>query len=115
MVRSRHYQIIGIETEDERAMFPLAFALHLDRAERRVLDRDRQLLARGDEDMAAVGLAAQDRREESDHRAAADPSAFMVPAAVGTDFHRAVAGAFGVPLLDRRQIGRASWRDRGGM
>src|SRR3546814_7401383 len=76
MVRSRHYQIIGIETEDERAMFPLAFALHLDRAERRVLDRDRQLLARGDEDMAAVGLAAQDRREESDHRAAADPSAF---------------------------------------
>src|SRR3546814_8798761 len=53
--------------------------------------------------MAAVGLAAQDRREESDHRGTADPSAFMVPAAVGTDFHRDVAGAFGVPLLDRRQ------------
>src|SRR3546814_14628369 len=85
MVRSRHYQIIGIETEDERAMFPLAFALHLDRAERRVLDRDRQLLARGDEDMAAVGLAAQDRREESDHRAAADSSAFMLPAAVARE------------------------------
>src|SRR3546814_6586040 len=106
LVRSRHHEIVGIETEDELAMFPLAFALHLDRAERRVLDRDRQLLARGDEDMAAVGLAAQDRREESDHRGTADPSAFMVPAAVGTDFHRAVAGAFGVPLLDRRQLAR---------
>src|SRR3546814_2419481 len=42
MVRSRHHEIIGIETEDELAMFPLAFALHLDRAERRVLDRSEE-------------------------------------------------------------------------
>src|SRR5690606_5062794 len=86
--------------EDELAMLPLAFALHLDGAERRVLDRDRQLLGRGDEDVAAVGLAAQDRREKPDHRGPADPPAFMIPAAVGAYLHRAVARAFGMPLLD---------------
>src|SRR3546814_720576 len=102
MIGPGHDEIVGVETEDELARFALALALHLDRAEGRVLDRDRQLFGRGDEDMAAIGFAAQDRREELDHRGTVDAPALVIPTAVGANLHRAVAGAFGMPLLDRK-------------
>jgi hypothetical protein len=56
--------------------------------------------------MAAIGFAAQDRRKQLHHRRAVDPAAFMIPAAVGADFHRAVARARRMPAFDRRQFAR---------
>src|SRR3546814_7945760 len=35
-----------------------------------------------------------------------DAPALVIPTAVGANLHRAVAGAFGMPLLDRRQLAR---------
>ena len=42
----------------DRTRRAVALAFHLDRAEGRILDRDRQFLGRGDEDVAAAGFAA---------------------------------------------------------
>src|SRR3546814_9264649 len=75
-------KIVGVEAEDQLARPPLPLALHLDGTEGHVLDRDGKLFGRGDEDVAAVGLAAQDGREEPDHRRAIDATALMIPTAV---------------------------------
>ena len=56
----------------DAALLALAFALHLDRAEGGRLDVDLELLDRGDEHVAAVGLAPQDGREQPHHRRPAD-------------------------------------------
>src|SRR3546814_8879202 len=64
MIGPGHDEIVGVETEDELARFALALALHLDRAEGRVLDRDRQLFGRGDEDMAAIGFRSEEHTSE---------------------------------------------------
>ena len=61
-------EIAGVEPEGEPRVAALALGLHLDRDERRVLDRDVELLDRGDQHVAAVGLAAQDGGEQPHHR-----------------------------------------------
>ena len=103
MLRPGDDEVAGVEPEGEAAASPFAFALQLDRDERRVLDLDVELLDRRDQDEAAVGLAAQDGREQAHHRRPADRAALVKPGAVARDPHLAVAAMGRVPALDRRQ------------
>src|SRR5690606_12445772 len=54
VIAPREHQIVGVEAKDQLARRPLAFALHLDRAKGRILDRDRKLLGGGDENISPV-------------------------------------------------------------
>ena len=76
---------------------PVAFAGHLDRPEGGGLDLDLELLDRGHQHVAAVGLAPQDGREQAHHRRPADRRAVMIPGAVAGDAHPRMAAALGIP------------------
>ena len=108
---SGDHRVAAVEAEGEAAGMALALAGHFERAEGRRFDLDGELLGRGDEDVAAVGLAAQHAREQAHHRLAADRIAFMIPGAVAGDAHVRCAAVGGVPLVDR---GTAARLDRGG-
>ena len=92
-----------IDFERDSAGFIGPFAGHRDGAEGGAVDRDRQPLGGGDEDVAAIGLAAQHGREHADHRVAADRLAAIGPAAIAVNDHLAVAAMRGVPPFDWRQ------------
>ena len=88
MVGAEDQRVAAVEPKRDAALLAFAFALHLDRAEGGRVDLDLELFDRRDEHVAAVGLAAQDGREQPDHRRPADRLALMVPGAVAGDAHR---------------------------
>ena len=96
-------RVSAVEREGDALIAAVAFADHLDRAEGGRFNLDVELLDGGDEDVTAIGLAAQNGREQADHRGAPDWLSVMIPGAVARDAHPEFAAALGVPSLDRRQ------------
>ena len=100
-------QFPGIEAKGERGVPADTLRLHFDRDKGGVLDRDVELFDGRDQDIAAVGLATQDGREQPHHFLAPDRRAHVEPCPVACDPHVAVAAMRRIPLRDRRQASLA--------
>src|SRR5690606_2875917 len=64
MVRSTVHDVVDVRTEDELLVATVVFHLHLDSEERRVVNGNNHLLYRRDEIRAAVGVLAENAREQ---------------------------------------------------
>jgi len=94
------HPVVHIGAKRERARSPLAFLLHLDRGERRIVDRDADLLDRRDEKVSP-GFALEHRGEQLDQRGTPDRRLEIEPGAVGGDAHVEVAAERRVPQVNR--------------
>ena len=92
--------LIGVEHQ-----MPLD-VLQRDRPERQVLDRDLQLFDRRDQ-MIAVRVLPQHRREQPRQFGPADGRALMHPDAIGLDDNVDVTAMLGMPQMHRRQAATA--------
>jgi hypothetical protein len=102
MLRTRDNGVAAVQAESDLPIPAFSFGVHPNCPEGRGFDIDFQLLDRGHQHMAAVRLAPENRREQPDHRRAADRRALVIPGAVARDAHVAMAAAVRIPLLDRR-------------
>ena len=100
---SGDHDVAAVELEGDAAILAASFGLHLDCAERSAFDFNLELLDWRDQDMAAVGLAAKDGREQPHHCRSGDWRTLMVPGAVPSDTHFAVPAMRRVPALHRRK------------
>jgi hypothetical protein len=100
VLRPGNHQIIRVEPERQRVIGTRA----IDRDEGGILDRDGQLLERGDEPVLPVLVALEQAREGAHHCLAPDRLAFVIPRPVGGDPHLAVAALLRCPAFDRRQL-----------
>ena len=103
MVGTKDHGVAAVEAERDPLALPFALTLHLERPKRRRFNLDIEFFDWGDENVATVRLAPEDRREEPDHRLPADRRPLVIPGAVTRDSHPRMAAAFGIPAFDRRQ------------
>src|SRR4029077_3129337 len=94
--------VVRIGAKRQHARRPRAFLLHLDRGERRVVDRDADLLDRGDEKIL-LAFALEHRRKQLGQRVPPDRRFQVEPGAVGGDAHVEVAAERRIPQMHRRR------------
>ena len=101
--------IVDVGAEHQHLAAPAPRDFHLDGQERRILDRDIDLLGRRDEVVPAVSIAPQDTGEQLHERHAADRAAAIEPAAIARDREPDVAAVGRIPTFDgRRPLARSA-------
>src|SRR4051812_2723714 len=103
MIGTEDDRIAAVERECDSLVRPLTLDPHLDGSERRRFDLDVEFLDRGNEDVAAIPLATEDRGEQADHRRPLNRRSLVIPGSVTGDPHMRIPASFRVPLLDRRE------------
>ncbi|MCY1358684.1 hypothetical protein D9M69_452260 [compost metagenome] len=93
---------IDVGGKAQHLRLALAFHVHRNRHERRIVDLDPDLFHRCDQEII-IAVAANDGGEQFDHRLAPDRRAQVVPGAVPGDAHVDVAAEIGIPQVHRRQ------------
>src|SRR3982751_3509540 len=103
MFGAEDHRVAAVECECNALTAASALNGHLDGPKCRAVHLDCQLLDRRDEDVAAIRLAAQDRRKEPYHRPSSNRASLMVPGAVAGDPHARMTTLLRMPAVDRRQ------------
>ena len=96
MALPARHPLVDIGAEGERARRPRPFGFHLDRRERRIVDRDADLLDRRDQEIL-VALALEHRGEQLHQRRPSDRRLHVEPGAVGRDAHVEIAAERRIP------------------
>nr|BFE95306.1 hypothetical protein GCM10020185_58420 [Pseudomonas brassicacearum subsp. brassicacearum] len=94
---------LDIGGEAQQLPFPLPFDLKGHGHERRVIDLDADFFFHRGNQEVIIAVAADDGREQLDHRLSPDGRTQVVPGAVPGDAHVNVAAEVGIPQVDRRQ------------
>src|SRR5690606_10530065 len=89
---------------DELLIAALVLHLHLDGEEGSVINLDNDLLYRGNKIRAAVGVLAENAREQFHEGFAAYGAILVKPCPVRPDAHTDVAAIWRVPILDGREL-----------
>jgi hypothetical protein len=103
IVRTRDYHFAAIQSEGDALVATRTGELHFDRTKRGRFDINIEFLCGSYENVAAIGLASQDGREEADHLWTPNWGTLVKPSAIACDTYARMAAMFGIPAFYRWQ------------